>query len=63
RRAPRAVAGGAPAGRGLPAPRGGGGAPRGPPPPPRGGFTVTAELPTEALELLTSVAATEPRGC
>ncbi|MFK0105305.1 sensor histidine kinase [Streptomyces sp. NPDC091217] len=30
-------------------------------PSPRGGFTVTAELPTEAMELLTSVAATEPR--
>ncbi|MFE2062322.1 sensor histidine kinase [Streptomyces sp. NPDC059467] len=30
-------------------------------PSPRGGFTVTAELPTEAMELLTSAAATEPR--
>ncbi|MBW8796387.1 MAG: sensor histidine kinase [Streptomyces sp.] len=30
-------------------------------PAPRGGFTVTAELPTEALELLTPAAATAPR--
>ncbi|MER6266014.1 sensor histidine kinase [Streptomyces sp900105755] len=30
-------------------------------PAPRGGFTVTAELPTEALELLAPVAATAPR--
>ncbi|MFJ9705822.1 sensor histidine kinase [Streptomyces sp. NPDC101234] len=30
-------------------------------PSPRGGFAVTAELPTEAMELLTSAAATEPR--
>ncbi|MFF7978820.1 sensor histidine kinase [Streptomyces sp. NPDC007901] len=29
-------------------------------PAPRGGFTVTAELPTEALELLTSMVATAP---
>ncbi|WP_316776732.1 sensor histidine kinase [Streptomyces sasae] len=30
-------------------------------PSPRGGFTVAAELPAEAMELLTSAAATEPR--